>query len=148
MTTLDTEVLDYRADTLGIISALLAGYSGGITIVREMVQNADDVPGDEERWMEFHFEPEQLIIKNSTSFRPIDFDNIINIARGGKKLEQRSTIGMFGVGFVSVYQLTDQPIIRSGGRQLQFFPATGKVHRQPSNVSTHTEFELPYRRQL
>jgi len=147
MTTFDTEDLDYGADTLGSISALLAGYSGGITIVREMAQNADDVPGDEERWLEFHFEPEQLIIKNNTSFRPVDFDNIRKIARGGKKLEQRSTIGTFGVGFVSVYQLTDKPILRSSGRQLQFSPATGKVHSQSSDVSTHTEFELPYRRQ-
>src|SRR5262245_2939019 len=135
----DTTILEYRADTLGIISALLAGYSGGITIVREMAQNTDDVPGDDERWLEFHFQPDKLIIRNNTRFRDIDFDNIINIARGGKRIESRSTIGAFGVGFVSVYQLTDTPILRSSGKELQFFPATGQARQRSSNVVDYSE---------
>ena len=145
MTTDDT-LIEYRADTLGVISALLAGYSGGITIVREMAQNADDVPGEDDRWLEFHFYPEKLIIRNNTHFRHIDFENINNIARGGKRLENRSTIGAFGVGFVSVYQLTDTPILRSSGREIQFFPATGQARQRSSTVVDYTEFELPYRR--
>ncbi|MFD3165972.1 sacsin N-terminal ATP-binding-like domain-containing protein [Herpetosiphon sp. NSE202] len=136
----------YRADTLGIISALLHGYSGGITIVREMAQNADDVPGDGQRWLEFHFNDQSLVIRNNTTFRPIDFDNIKNIARGGKRSEQRNTIGMFGVGFVSVYQLTDTPILRSSGQELCFVPEHGHVLERPSQVVDVTEFDLPYRR--
>ena len=145
--TIDDTVIEYRADTLGVISALLAGYSGGITIVREMAQNADDVPGDDDRWLEFHFHPEKLIIRNNTRFRDIDFENINKIARGGKRLENRNTIGAFGVGFVSVYQLTDTPILRSSGRELQFFPATGQARQRGSAVVDYTEFEQPYRRQ-
>ncbi|MCA0354936.1 MAG: DUF3684 domain-containing protein [Chloroflexi bacterium] len=138
---------DYRADTLGIISALLHGYSGGITIVREMAQNADDVPGEGQRWLEFHFNDQALVIRNNTTFRSIDFENIKNIARGGKRLEQRNTIGMFGVGFVSVYQLTDTPILRSSGQELRFIPEHGQVLERASQVVDITEFELPYRRQ-
>lgn len=139
-------VLTYRADTVGTIRTLLAGYSGGITIVREMAQNTDDVPGDDDRWLEFHFNANELVIKNSTTFRPVDFDNIINIAHGGKKQENRNTIGMFGVGFVSVFQLTDTPILRSSGRELRFVPEHGSVYEGTSEVVEHTEFELPYRR--
>ncbi len=147
MAGVDNEILDYRADTLGVISALLHGYSGGITIVREMAQNADDVPGEDERWLEFHFNADALVIKNNTRFRDIDFQNIINIARGGKKREQRNTIGAFGVGFVSVYQLTDTPILRSSGRAYHFIPEHGKVIPGRTSVQDHTEFELRYRRQ-
>ncbi|XSG74289.1 sacsin N-terminal ATP-binding-like domain-containing protein [Herpetosiphon llansteffanensis] len=138
---------DYRADTLGIISALLHGYSGGITIVREMAQNADDVPGDGQRWLEFHFNDQSLVIRNNTTFRSIDFENIKNIARGGKRSEQRNTIGMFGVGFVSVYQLTDTPILRSSGQELRFVPEHGQVLERASQVFEVTEFDLPYRRE-
>lgn len=139
-------ISEYRADTLGIISTLLHGYSGGITIVREMAQNADDVPGEGERWLEFHFNDDTLIIRNNTRFRQIDFENITNIARGGKKLEQRNTIGMFGVGFVSVYQLTDTPSIRSSGQTYSFAPEKGQVYIADSDVVDYTEFHLPYRR--
>lgn len=155
MTTLPSTIaeervdLQGRVDVLGTIHSMLSGYSGGITIIREMAQNADDVPGDDERWLEFHFQPDRLIIKNSTLFRDIDFENISTIARGGKRLEQRRTIGMFGVGFLSVYQLTDTPIIRSNGIEQRMQPQEHgfPISRKASPVTSHTEFELPYRRE-
>ncbi len=136
----------YVSNTIGIISALLHGYSGGITIVREMAQNADDADGDDDRWLELHFDADRLTIKNSTVFRPVDFANIKKIANGGKKLEARNTIGMFGVGFLSVYQLTDTPILRSAGREVMFVPGEGMIYQQDIDVLDHSEFELPYRR--
>lgn len=155
MTTLQSTIVEERVDlqgrvdVLGTIRSMLSGYSGGITIIREMAQNADDVPGDDERWLEFHFQPDRLIIKNSTLFRPIDFENISTIARGGKRQEQRRTIGMFGVGFLSVYQLTDTPIIRSSGIEQCMRPQEHgfPISRKASPVTSHTEFELPYRRE-
>ena len=131
----------------GVLKTLLAGYSGGITIIRELTQNTDDAPGDEERWIEFHFMEDRLIVRNSTYFRDEDFDNIEEIARGAKQLETRSTIGAFGVGFTSVYQLTDTPIVRSSGREIKFILETGDLEEQPSTVIDFTEFELPYRRE-
>jgi hypothetical protein len=135
-------------DVLGTISSLLAGYSGGITIVRELAQNTDDVPGDGERWLELHFHDDRLIVRNNTVFRTIDFDNIMHIARGGKKQEQRRTIGAFGVGFVSVYQLTDTPIVRSADRELRMMPGVDDfpIDDYPCEHVDYTEFTLPYRR--
>lgn len=137
-----------RMNIPGVLKTLLAGYSGGITIIRELTQNADDAPGEEDRWIEFHFMHDRLIVRNSTSFRDEDFDNIEEIARGGKQLETRSTIGAFGVGFTSVYQLTDTPIVRSSGREIKFFLETQDLEEQPSTVIDFTEFELPYRREV
>lgn len=135
-------------DVLGTISSLLAGYSGGITIVRELAQNTDDVPGEGERWLELHFQPDQLIVRNNTVFREVDFENIMRIARGGKQLEQRRTIGAFGVGFVSVYQLTDTPIVRSADRELHMMPGLDDfpIDEYARERIAETEFRLPYRR--
>lgn len=135
-------------DVLGTISSLLAGYSGGITIVRELAQNTDDVPGEGERWLEFHFYPDKMVIRNNTVFRDVDFDNIMRIARGGKQQEQRRTIGAFGVGFVSVYQLTDTPIVRSADRELHMMPGLDDfpIDEYPRDRIDETIFTLPYRR--
>src|SRR5258706_9624623 len=135
-------------DVLGTINSLLAGYSGGIAIVRELAQNTDDVPGEGDRWLELHFHPDRLIVRNNTVFRDVDFDNIMRIARGGKQQEQRRTIGAFGVGFVSVYQLTDTPIIRSADRELHMMPGLDDfpIDDYPRERIEETSFTLPYRR--
>ncbi|MEI6777537.1 MAG: hypothetical protein WCK70_11615 [Chloroflexales bacterium] len=133
-------------DTLGGIRALLHGYSGGISILRELAQNADDVPGTEERWLELDFQPDRLIVRNNTSFRDEDFSRIKRIAAGGKLTEQHRTTGTFGVGFVSVYQLTDEPVLRSSGFELRFLPEEGRAPASPCNIAGVTEFDLPYRR--
>ncbi len=143
----------YGVDLPGAIHTLLQGYSGGISIVREMTQNADDPPGDDDRWLEFHFNPDALIIRNSTRFhsdpddpRKDDFKRITRVASGNKAFEHNKTTGAFGVGFVSVYQLTDNPILRSNGREVRFLPEDGKAPTTSSPITDYTEFELPYRR--
>lgn len=135
----------YGVDLIGAIHTLLQGYSGGISIIRELAQNADDAPGADERWLEFHFRPDQLVVRNSSQFREKDFQRIKRVASGGKIFDEHKTTGAFGVGFVSVYQLTDTPILRSSGREIIFLPEQGKAPPKPCPVTHYTEFELPYR---
>jgi hypothetical protein len=60
------------------------------------------------------------------------------------KIGAPDQIGRFGIGFVSVYQITDTPIVRSTGTQLKLDPLSGKgvVSRIPEIEGT--EFELPW----
>lgn len=144
-----TTTREGSVNVLGSIASFLHGYSGEITIVRELVQNADDAPGavGNERWIEFDLKPDALIVRNNSVFSEQDFDNIADIAHQGKRLARRRTIGRFGIGFVSVYQLTDTPIIRSSGRQwiMRPSPVSFPIDDTPSDVIDYTEFELPYR---
>lgn len=137
-------------NVLGSIASFLHGYSGEITIVRELVQNADDAPirPGAERWIEFDLHPHALFVRNNSVFSDQDFVNIADIARQSKRLAHNRTIGRFGIGFVSVYQLTDTPIIRSAGRQATMMPSPQgfPIDDEPCDIVDYTEFELPYRR--
>ena len=146
---LPTTTREGSVNVLGSIASFLHGYSGEITIVRELVQNADDAPGnaDTERWIEFDLRPDALVVRNNSVFSAQDFQNIADIAHQGKRLARRRTIGRFGIGFVSVYQLTDTPIIRSSGHQwiLRPSPRGFPIEQTACDVIAYTEFELPYR---
>lgn len=135
----------FGIDTIGGIRALLHGYSGGISILRELAQNADDAPGAGDRWLELHFFADRLVVRNNSVFRSEDFERIKRIAAGGKLNDQHRTTGTFGVGFVSVYQLTDTPILRSAGYELRFDPHEGRAPAEECAVDDMTEFELPLR---
>ncbi|HEX2910804.1 MAG TPA: hypothetical protein VH186_08355 [Chloroflexia bacterium] len=132
----------YTVDTLDSIRSAIAAYAGGPAIVRELVQNADDARAE---WLEFHFTPQKLIVKNSSIFRPQDFDAICRIGSGSKRADQ-DTIGTWGTGFISVYQITDYPEILSTGRRLQINPTGQDFPEYPSEVLNHTEFHFSWRK--
>ena len=58
-----------------------------------------------------------MIVSNDAVFREIDFERLSDVASGSKRSETGDrTTGAFGVGFISVYQVTDNPEIHSAGR--------------------------------
>ena len=59
---------------------------------------------------------ESLWIYNDAQFSEEDFENILNVG-GATKKEKTDKIGSFGIGFNSVYHLTDVPSIVSGKYQ-------------------------------
>jgi hypothetical protein len=63
---------------------------------------------------------------------------------GRSKIGAPDQIGRFGIGFVSVYQITDTPIVRAAGAQLTLNPLTGKGAITRIVDSGGTEFELPW----
>ena len=56
---------------------------------------------------------ESLWVYNDGKFTEDDFQNILNVG-GATKKEKKDKIGSFGIGFNSVYHLTDVPSIVSG----------------------------------
>ena len=136
--------LDYITDKLGIIEELISGYSGNETIIRELLQNAQDA-GKNDKFIEFRLNQDRMIVRhNAAPFNESNWKSITRIASRDKKkrLEQ---IGAFGIGFVSVYQITDHPEIRSGGQRLVLNPKEVKHHTEPIPDDGLTEFHFPYR---
>ena len=132
---------------------ILQDYKDGLTIIKEMIQNADDAEATEvnicfdnrthstDRSQLFF--PDMckshgpaLVIHNNSTFSNDDFSNILKLA-GATKQSKRLKIGKFGVGFCSVYHITDVPSFVSRERlyifdpTLSFIGGAVKVHSQP-----------------
>ena len=104
---------------------ILKDYKDGLTIVKELLQNADDAEATEVNicydtrthpvspktllyagMAECH--GPALIVHNNAVFTENDFKNITKLA-AATKMDQPLKIGKFGVGFCSVYHITDIP---------------------------------------
>ena len=105
------------------IRNILRDYTDGITIVKELLQNADDAGATEVNLCfdarlhktECRIFPGMakcngmaLIVHNDAVFEDEDFENITKLA-GATKQNKLLKIGKFGVGFCSVYHITDVP---------------------------------------
>ncbi|XP_019860001.1 PREDICTED: sacsin-like isoform X2 [Amphimedon queenslandica] len=107
---------------------ILKDYKDGLTIIKEMIQNADDAGATELNILydKRTHSKEKLIIKgmadshgpalivhNNRAFSKDDFVNITKLA-GATKADKPLKIGKFGIGFCSVYHITDVPSFVSG----------------------------------
>ena len=124
----------------------------------ELIQNADDA---EAKQIVFDIQEEGLLVRNSGIFtycgelgkKPCphqtsngyscDFHRISDFG-SGEKLSHSENIGRFGIGFSSVYQIADNPEIRSAGISLTLVPEDGKCYRKPGSVESGTTFFLPW----
>ncbi|XP_066271198.1 sacsin-like [Branchiostoma lanceolatum] len=117
---------------------ILNDYPEGAGIFKELIQNADDAGATEVKflvdWRTNEDSRENLIDQgmaachgpalwafNNAAFSEEDFKNIQNLG-GQTKLEALEKVGRFGVGFNSVYHVTDVPSFVSGSRVLFFDP--------------------------
>ncbi|XP_071951516.1 sacsin-like [Antedon mediterranea] len=113
------------------VKQILRNYTGG-QLLKELTQNADDAGAATVKFLYdgrqhgtdrlYHGEgigdlsPYQgpaLCAFNDATFRKNDWSSIQNLSRSGKK-DDPTKVGRFGMGFVSVYHLTDIPSIVSG----------------------------------
>ncbi|MBE7556759.1 MAG: hypothetical protein HS126_37410 [Anaerolineales bacterium] len=122
----------YRSQTvdyLGFLQTQLRDLRGISTLAYELIQNADDVLDDQGRpaasRIMFDICDDALIVENDGVFREVDFDRVSQIASGGKR-EEKGTTGAFGIGFISVYQVTDCPEILSSGQHWRIRPHVAK----------------------
>jgi len=87
-------------------------YSDSSHFVYEILQNAEDAKA---KSITFSLFPDKLeIIHDGAPFTFKDVESITSIGRS-TKVEDITAIGKFGVGFKSVYAITQSPTIRSGG---------------------------------
>lgn len=127
-----------------LIDKVLARYSGEFTVFRELLQNSDDAQSSA---VEIHFETEEYLRRknnknamqpgdsegfpdlkttlvsqwtfrnNGIVFRDEDWNRLRKIAEGNPDEEK---IGAFGVGFYSLFSVTEEPFVISGGHGMQF----------------------------
>ncbi|XP_052814231.1 sacsin-like [Mya arenaria] len=125
---------------------ILAEYPDGGQILKELIQNADDAGArtmdilldarrvnreDESSHAQYtkFFQAPALCVHNDAEFTEQDWQGITMIYNSVKKLDKLK-VGRFGLGFKSVFHLTDNPCIISGKRMLLMDPL------QPSGCET------------
>ena len=128
----------------------------------ELIQNADDAGA---KSLTFDARDDALVVGSEATFsscglhepecpwlkhgdpaglkRPCNFHAIAEMG-GRSKVQAADQIGRFGIGFVSVYQITDTPIVRSGGVELQLNPQTQEVAKSDTPLVAGTQFLLPW----
>ena len=85
------------------------GLQGFPAVIHELLQNAEDAQATE---FYLRFTPEALWIGNNQVFLDEHFRALATPGAGTKRHEVEK-IGSFGIGFTSVYQLTDAPEVMS-----------------------------------
>ena len=158
----DTSTLEYEADLCGNIEQALKGLQGYGIMALELIQNADDAHAS---ILTFDSRADALVVRNDAEFsscrslkgrcawertgdpegvrRPCNFHAISRMG-SRSKIGAPDQIGRFGIGFVSVYQVTDTPIVRSADTQLTLNPLSGKGATARIAETMGTEFELPW----
>ena len=161
----ELQSLKQTVDYIGTLSTQLRGLLGYPTLINELIQNADDsrrADGTPTQSMTFDVRDEGLIVENDGVFsdcgrlveevcpwrqdqdRMCDFHRFLNIASGNKR-EEEGTTGAFGVGFISIYQITDRPELRSAGRHWVINPErNGEITSREIPYANNTEFYFPW----
>ena len=150
------------------LSNILREYKDGLTIIKELVQNADDADATE---VNILYDGRQhttdkllfkgmaashgpaLVVHNNATFTEDDFANITKLA-GATKKDKPLKIGKFGVGFCSVYHITDVPSFVSGEWLYIFDPTLNhlkgvvKNENQPGKRVKHSSKFISKSKQL
>ncbi|KAL4918004.1 hypothetical protein BDW62DRAFT_182159 [Aspergillus aurantiobrunneus] len=130
-------------DTRGLISKVLARYSGRWTVLREMIQNAADANATKvtirfetlpsttiplpasadsttmiKHTISHHTLKRLLISNNGIPFSEKDWARLKRIADGNP---DETKIGAFGVGFYSVFDDCEEPFVSSGTDAMAFY---------------------------
>ena len=125
---------------------ILRDYKDGLTIIKELLQNADDAGATEVNichdTRSHTTDPTTLlfpgmarchgpalIVHNNAEFSKEDFLSITKLA-GATKQSKHLKIGKFGVGFCSVYHITDIPSFVSGDWLYIFDPTVGYLQNE------------------
>lgn len=119
-------------DFIGALANALVDLQGAATLAFELIQNADDAEGATS--MLFDVRDDALVVENDGLFTDCgdqdspecpwhlggdtrcDFHSF-RLVQGGTKRHRDDTTGAFGIGFTSVYQVTDEPQLSSGSRR-------------------------------
>ncbi|KAL4253718.1 hypothetical protein ABKN59_003690 [Abortiporus biennis] len=164
-----------------LIDKVLARYSGEFTVFRELLQNSADAGS---KSVQIHFETEgfmqrdsrngeavpegdseveripdlkttpvhQWVFKNDgMTFREEDWARLRKIAEGNPDEEK---IGAFGVGFYSLFSITEEPFVTSGDQWMcfywkdkkdQLFARRGLIPGEDNEIDKWTTFAMPLR---
>ena len=114
----DENIKRYGTDIERIGPMLLSDrYADSAHFIYELLQNAEDAIGRRENWkgsktVSFNLSKGQLRVSHyGVPFTEPDVKGICGIGEGTKDITE---IGEFGIGFKSVYEITNRPEIHSG----------------------------------
>ncbi|CAG8929293.1 unnamed protein product [Penicillium salamii] len=158
-------------DTRGLISKVLARYSGKWTVLREMIQNAADASATKvtikfetipsttvpspttndptahlKHTIANHTLRRLLVSNNGSPFSEKDWARLKRIADGNP---DETKIGAFGVGFYSVFDDCEEPFVSSGNQAMAFYWKGNALFTRRLDLgeaaSPDTTFVLDYR---
>ena len=125
------------------LRGILQQYKEGVAIFKEIIQNADDAGASRVCFVvDWRENPEEKLLAeelakcqgpalwayNDAIFSEKDFQNINKLA-GETKKEDLDKVGRFGLGFNSVYHLTDVPSFVSGEHIVIFDPNMNHISK-------------------
>ena len=130
---------------------ILKDYKDGLTIIKELLQNADDALATEMNICHdkrYHTDKRgglffpgmadchgpALVVNNNAMFTEEDFVNITKLA-GATKERKHLKIGKFGIGFCSVYHITDVPSFVSSELLYIFDPTLKYLKDEIKNLA-------------
>ncbi|XP_052783676.1 sacsin-like isoform X1 [Mya arenaria] len=139
---------------------LTNGYTDGLSVPKELIQNADDAHATE---VSFLYDERRnddakkrlfskqldecqgpaLWVHNNAVFSANDLRNITKL--NGETKTSKTTIGKFGLGFCSVYNLTDVPSFISGKNLVMFDPNETYIQEVRARPSTGIKVPLSKR---
>ncbi|KAK9450889.1 uncharacterized protein V1518DRAFT_411963 [Limtongia smithiae] len=148
----ETVAVNHRA----LITRTLSKYPVDHALFRELIQNSADAGATTVK-IEFTTEGSKSPIKldnimdiqkttvkrlrvsnNGMFFRPEDWDRLREIAKGNP---DETKIGAFGVGFYSVFAVTDEPMVISGSTAMSFYYIGDQLHYRRIEVPDITQKE-------
>ncbi|CAG8600545.1 2770_t:CDS:2, partial [Scutellospora calospora] len=125
------------------LNRILDEYPDGSQILREILQNSDDSKSRSQTFILDHntyptnsliepkydksnlkldrFQGPALLSKNDAAFEDRDFESLLRLANSEKR-DQFDKIGAMGVGFNSIYHITDSPSFLTGDQYVILDP--------------------------
>lgn len=146
-----------------LITRTLTKYPVDYALFRELIQNSSDakaksciisfkstIPGGLQKSKISDIgkiSVDRLTVKNNgLYFKDDDWNRLREIAKGNP---DETKIGAFGVGFYSVFELTDEPLVHSGSQLMSFYYDGDQLcYRRQVDVQDSngwTVIDLPYR---
>ncbi|CAG8483723.1 30652_t:CDS:10 [Gigaspora margarita] len=96
------------------LNKILDEYPDGSQILREILQNSDDSKSH-------RYQGPALLSRNDAIFEDRDFQSLLRLADSEKR-DQFDKIGAMGVGFNSIYHITDSPSFITGDQYVILDP--------------------------
>ncbi|XP_074273372.1 protein NO VEIN-like [Silene latifolia] len=120
-------------------------YSQDSHFLLELVQNADDnmYPENLEPTLTFILQPTSIVVlNNERGFTAENMRALCDIGNSTKKGSSTGHIGQKGIGFKSVFRVTDTPEIHSNGFHVKFDTSGGQIGFVLPTVLPPCDFEM------